>query len=241
MGNRWNVKTYGKALAGRPNQDQCCSAASGQYMVITLADGVSSCSMAREGARIACEALTNLFLKNSRYFLNCSREQTANFALAHVLCELRRASEKSGIPLKEYASTLVSVLYDRKNGRLLYFSLGDSMILASGSGHCGVLAMPSDSRRGCCVTTTKHAGQMVKTDVVDGAGLDILLLCSDGAWKELFAGNRMKPETIAALLNHDPEALQDYLERQESTDDCSFAAMNLAQARQSVYTQACRV
>lgn len=209
------------------NQDVVCSGKNGRYEVISLADGVTSCQEARAGAEIASRAVTELFLRCGGYFLGSRGAETAGLALSHVLHELRCRAEADAQELREYSSTVSSVLYDRRTKRLLLFHLGDSLVIAAGGGSCRVLAVPSDSTGGCCVTTTRNAAEMAAVYVLEAGELETVFICSDGAWGRMFAQNRLRPEVRRLLAGGQRGALQAYLAEQETADDCSFISMEL--------------
>ena len=211
----------------RENQDAVCCGRSRKFSVISLADGASSCKRGGKGARTACEAITNLLLKKGNYFLEFENDQIAGLALSHILHELKQKAAEDSEQVEEYSSTVASVLVDKREGRLLCFSIGDSLILASGSGRCRVLSAPADSRGGCCVTTTRNAESMASVKVAETDFLDSVVICSDGAWRQMYAGNRLRPEAASLLAASDFEGLKKYLSAQDCPDDCSFVAVDL--------------
>lgn len=209
------------------NQDALCHGRNGDFSVISLADGVSACKEARCGAEIASKAITNLLLKKGEYFFEFEEKQIAEFALSHILYELKQQAAKENREVQEYSSTAASVLFDKKHGRMLCFNLGDSMIMAAGKGRCTVLAIPSDSSSGCCVITTRNAASMISVKALDAGSIESVMICSDGAWKQMFFKNRLKQEIAALLVDGGFQELKEYLTKQECFDDCSFIAMDL--------------
>ena len=220
-----NIGSYHRESNGE-NQDVVCQSSNKRYAVISLADGVSTCSRAKQGAEIASEAITNLFLKKADFFLNFDRRQIVEFALSHIRYSLAKQAETDHANICEYSSTVASVLYDRRERKLLYFNLGDSLILAVDQGKCRILSVPANSMDGCCVTTTKDAAMTVQTDVIDAVSFESILICSDGAWAHMFEKNKMKQEVKDLLCVGDFEALAAYLDSQEGYDDYSFVALN---------------
>ena len=212
---------------GGENQDALCFRSGRRRLTITLADGVSACREAKTGAKIASEALAALFEKKGEVFLSFTPEDAANLALSHVLYELRQQAGAAGKPTEDYSSTLAGVLFDRKTRQLLYFSLGDSLILATGGGKCRILAAPADSTHGCCVTTTQDAAAAVRVGREDGAFLDHVMLCSDGAWHLMLEKDRFHPEVAELLAAGDYDALKTWLAARDGFDDCSFIAVKL--------------
>lgn len=213
------------------NQDVVCYDQKKDFSVISLADGVSSCKKAKCGAEIAGRAITSLLLKKGEYFFEFKEQQTAELVLSHILCELKKKAAEEAGEIEEYSSTVASVLFDKKHKRMLCFHLGDSIIVAAGRGQCRVLAMPSDSSSGCCVTTTKNAASMISVKVVDTSQFESVVICSDGAWREMFLKNKLRPEAAALLVNSEFDRLKEFLTGKDCFDDYSFIAMNLQQKR----------
>lgn len=211
------------------NQDALCHAQNKDFCVISLADGVSACKEAKCGAEIASRAITNLLLKKGDYFLEFGNEQIAELTLSHILFELKQRAENDSQNLEDYSSTIASVLVDRKKNRILCFNLGDSIILAVGKGKCRVLAMPADSSSGCCVTTTKSAAKMVSVKIFDADAVESVVICSDGAWRQMFDKNKLKPEVFSLLANNEYDGLMDFLVGQNCLDDYSFISLNMQQ------------
>ncbi len=214
---------------GGENQDVLCHAQNRNFCIISLADGVSTCKEAKSGAEIASKAITNLLLKKGEYFLEFENEQIAEFALSHILFELKQCAENESKDIEEYSSTISSVLVDKKKKRMLCFNLGDSIIMAIGRGKCRVLAMPADSSSGCCATTTKRATTMVSVKLFDTSMVESIVICSDGAWKQMFNKNRLKPEVFNLLSNNEYDGLKDFLMKQNCFDDYSFISLDMRQ------------
>ena len=211
------------------NQDSVSQKENKRYSVISLADGVSTCSHAKTGAAIASAAITNLFFKNASFFLEFDEKQIAEYTLSHILYKLTQQAESDLTDLCEYSSTIASVLYDRVARKLLFFNLGDSIIIAIENGMCKILSMPSNSLDGCCVTTTEGASESIDTGVIEAASFDAIIICSDGAWRHMFDKNRLKPAVAEMLCNKTFHELADYLNAQHCYDDYSFISLDTIQ------------
>ncbi len=209
------------------NQDAVCHAENKRYAVISLADGVSSCSEAKTGAEIAGRAITNLLFKKGSAFFEMNGRQVLELGLSHILYELKQRAMEDKKEPEAYSSTISSVLYDKAKQRLLCFHLGDGIILAAGGGRCRILAMPADSSSGCCATTTENAHEMAVFKDVSAVGMESVMICSDGAWRQMFERNRLKPEVSAMISNHEMRRLEEYLGSQEIFDDHSIIFMDL--------------
>ncbi len=212
---------------GTENQDVICHGRNGKFSVITLADGVSACREARKGAETAAREITRLFLEKGDYFLDFTAEETAELSLSHVCWELKKQADIKNEDVEEFSSTLASVLVDRRKKRMLCLNLGDAIILLSEKGKCRIVAMPSDSRDGCCVTTTEGAASMTDVKHLDLGSAEAVLICSDGAWHLMFRQNRLIPAVYDMIADHEYGELREFLTSKEHFDDCSFISLDL--------------
>lgn len=214
-------------LTNGENQDALFSAESEDHIVIALADGVSTCSEAKKGAEIACSAIADLFLRKADYFMSFDSEKIAEFAISHILYKLRQQAEADSKPVEEYSSTVAAVLFDKKSKRLLFLNVGDGIIIATSRDKIGVIAASSDSTSGCCVTTTDGAQAMAKAGVLDAEQIDSVILCSDGAWRNMYSGTRLTPDAQEMLIKQQFGELGEYLKTQNCEDDHSFISMEI--------------
>lgn len=206
------------------NQDAVVCREMNACTVLTVADGVSTCPEGRRGARIVSGVLADLLLWRG---LDLAGEAGAEAWLVKQLLRfLSRTAQRQGRPVEDYSSTAAGILVDRRAGRLLFFHLGDSMILAVGRGKIRILGMPADSTWGCPVTTTRDAARSACLGTAPIAGLTAVLLCTDGAWRHMFAGGRLKLPVREMLSNGDYEGLKQFVLRQNGADDASFAALS---------------
>ncbi len=212
---------------GGENEDTVCHADKNGVAVISLADGVSSCSRAKTGAETACRAITDLLFKKGNCFLDFEGEQIMDFALSHIRYELERKVAADAGEFEDYSSTVASVFVNGRKGKMLCFNLGDSVIMAVGNGKCRVLAAPLDSSEGSCVTTTVNAGSMAFVKIFDCAPIDSVVICSDGAWREMFNRNKLKPEVTKLLSDNDYAGLESFLSSRECFDDNSFISLDM--------------
>ena len=217
------------AMMNGENQDALCHGKNRDLCVITLADGVSECKEAKTGAVIASRSITDLFLKKGHYFLEFEKEQIADFAISHILFELKQYAEEASCSVEEYSSTITSVLVNKRKNKMLCFNVGDSVVLAVCNGKCKTISMPADSSSGCCVTTTKGVEKKAFVSLCDPGPIDSIVICSDGAWHEMFYKNKLRPEVSRMLAENEYNDLYDYLNIRNCYDDCSFISMDLRQ------------
>ena len=211
--------------SGEENQDVVCSASNKDFCMITLADGVSTCSKAKEGASLAAATITDFVMKKSDWFLEYDNQQVADFAVSHIVYELRKRAEAAAEKIEEYSSTVAWALLDKKKNRLLCFNLGDGAILGIEEGGCELLSAPMDSSQGCCVTTTTFADRAAAVKKMDAHRLKAVVICSDGAWHQMSQKDRIKPEVEQMLTEEAYDRLQTFLTNQHCFDDYSFISL----------------
>lgn len=211
--------------AGGENQDALCFVERGNDRVISLADGVSACRKARTGAEIASRTITKLMAEEGRNLLGGDRARCGEQILSRILTQLEECSQEEGTALREYSSTVASVLVDRDGREALYFNLGDSLILGVDGGKCRILSMPGDSSQGCCVTTTKNAAAAADMGRVMLGTTERVLICSDGAWREMYGRTRLRPEVYPLLVEGRWEELERFFRERECDDDYSIIAI----------------
>lgn len=209
------------------NQDFILFDKNRSYCAMTLADGVSTCSKSRKGAEAVCYAVTEYLLRHGKRFFAMDSQEAVNCLLEYILFKLRQITEQESSLIKEYSSTMACILVDRYRNQMLYFSIGDSLILATKEDRCSVVAMPSDSRNGCCVTTTFNASTMAKVGKIDTEHIQSIIICSDGAWHLMYNRNKLNPLVKEILINQDYDKLKNFLMKKDRFDDCSFISVNL--------------
>lgn len=212
---------------GASNEDHICRAENCTASVIALADGVSTCSMAGEGAETAAEAFTGLLRGKGGLLLEHEEENIAEIVTGHVLFELKAKAKKGPHDTADYSSTLSGVMHDRQKDMLLIYNLGDCMVITAQAGQCSIAAAPYDSTDGCCVTTTKNAASAASVKKMAAEGIDFAVICSDGAWREMIRGNRLKKEVTEMIASGRFGELGAYLEECGCEDDSSFVALRL--------------
>ena len=215
------------SMADGENQDHICSGENSRFTVITLADGVSSCKEAKAGAIIAGNELTRLLIRKGELLQEYEPEEIASMTLSHILYELEDAAKQADADVKDYSSTVASVLHDKENGKLICMSLGDSIIIGASEGNFSILNTPYESSEGCCVTTTAGAESETEGRIIDDSEFDSVIICSDGAWRQMLNRNRLKDEIITMLEKGDFDRLKDYLTDLDGHDDYSFISMDI--------------
>lgn len=214
------------------NQDFAFSEELNEFEVISLADGVSTCSKSKEGAEIAAKAVAFYLLKNAEFLLNFKDdEQRKKIIVDYVLKQLTDKANHDGISVDEYSSTLSAVLFDKKTNKAMTFNLGDNLIMALYEDKCHIVGMPGDNRNGTVVTTTKGASYEASSQIIDMVNSNInaedIVIFSDGAWKELYSGTRITPELYTLLVERRFDLIQEFLAQRNPSDDNSFINLNI--------------
>lgn len=213
--------------AGAGNQDSICVKRRGRLTAVALADGVSTCLMAEEGAETAAQAAADLFSLKGKELMEYDEKDIAEIVTSHVLFELSSKAEEGTGQTEDYSSTLSAVMYDSQAGDLLIYNLGDCIVLAAADGQCSIAAMPYDSSDGCCVTTTIGAASAASVRKMDAGRIDYVVLCSDGAWREMFSKGHIIDSVKGMISEGRFGDLEEYLKECRCEDDNSFAALRI--------------
>lgn len=217
------------------NQDAVCDVQNDRYVVISLADGVSTCKEAKTGAELSSKALSNLLLKKGTEFFEFDNEIISELVTSHIMSELREKAIIDSKEIEEYSSTIACVLYDKKKERMLCINLGDGIIIAAKNGKCQIMMAPSNSINGCSVTTTRDVKQIISVKKIESLNLDSIVLCTDGAWKQMFDGNILRKNVSDMISKSKYGELKEYLTTRYSFDDYSFIALSkICENRRSV-------
>lgn len=157
-------------------------------------------------------------------FFDYSPEKTAFILLAEIKKQLSELSKKSNKPIESFASTLCFACLEKKTNRLMTFQLGDSNLYLISENGCRFSldekAVPQ------AFTVYEDADEKAAVSVCAADGLNAVLLCSDGAWREFYEKGDFNKELYEALKRSDFFRLKSFLEERSCADDCSYILMN---------------
>lgn len=210
------------------NQDAFAVCSNDQYAVMVLADGVSSCTHAGQGAQLACETAAQLLLGCADYFISAPPETIPKILLRNILHALSKQAEKEGVRIEELSSTLAFALHDRKQHKLLLLQLGDGLIVGSRDGRCSCLLQPGNSTEGTCVTTTRLAEGQCSVQLLDADQYQSVMLLTDGAWHAFTSCGRLRQEVEEAFVRGEYHVLQSLLQQSPPMDDHSYLILTTA-------------
>ena len=208
---------------GLQNQDAVSVFEDEKIALAVLADGVSSCEFGGKGAETAVRVTEQLLVKNHAKLWKMPQEKTVGIILNEVRHGLSSLADGD---LSRYASTLCFVLLDKASQRLMLFRLGDSNVYLLSEDGCALFGKGQDTDTRFTVSPDAEAA--AELEVVSCAHKNAVMLCSDGAWRSMYDGNRLKNELTAAARLADTEAFKRHFLLQESIDDSSFALVNIS-------------
>lgn len=212
------------------NQDAFSTGCNDRFDAVVLADGVSSCKKSGEGAEITVETVKKVFLENGDIIMKSDIKESSWAVLSVLEKELEKKAVQDNEDVKEYASTLAAVLIDRKSKNVFIMNLGDSMIMGIKGMDIGIVGMPCDSSRGIPSTITKlsnHFTDSLMINSKDGTfKYDAFVLCSDGAWREMFYKGKIRNDVKEMLIKRNFNGLRNFLKDKNTMDDCTFVALD---------------
>lgn len=213
------------------NQDVILIRKNSQFCFYALADGVSSRSFSKEGAQIACETAAELFMRPDRLLLNYEKNKAVCLLLSEILYNIKNSDTKKSTDIKEYASTLMFALVDKKTQLVYLMNLGDGICLATLEEKIFELSCTDEQAHGCYVTTTENVADYVFFDEFDAYKYDSFVLMSDGAWRRIYEKGKIKEHYKNMIINKDVKNLQIAFDTAVIDDDCSFVFVDLAGMR----------
>lgn len=200
----------------KKNQDFLCSIEDKDYLAVMLADGATGCKRGLEGARLSCEAVSQIIGNEGAAFFNFPKGKIAYLLTEHILYRLECNQVKEN-DFAEYGSTFMLAYMEKKTGRTVLINLGDGAIISANGNGFSYLMRPKKYFGNPCLTTTKGADKAIDIQVENLSLQDRIFLCSDGFLHLLDKGD------AAAMLNlYDLEVLNRQLQRTENPDDCSY-------------------
>lgn len=212
------------------NQDAFSTGSNDRFDVVVLADGVSSCKKSGEGAEITVEAVKKIFLENGDIIIKSDVKESSAAVLSVLYNELEKKAKKDNEEVEEYASTLAAVLIDRKTKNTFAMNLGDSMIMGVKGVDIGIVGMPCDSSKGIPTTITNLSNHFTDSIMINSKDgdykYDTYILCSDGAWREMFHKGKLRNDVKEMILKRDFNRLRNFLKDKNTLDDCTFIALD---------------
>ena len=217
--------------SGLDNQDVILIKNNSQFCFYTLADGVSSRKFSKEGAQIACDTAAELFMRSDRLLLNYEKQKAVYVLLDEILYNLKSLCSTNSADIKDYASTLMFVLVDKKSNIVYVLNLGDGMCFATLDETVYEISSADEQAEGCFVTTTENVNDYVFFEKYDAYKYDSFFMMSDGAWRTICDNGRIDELYKDIMVTQNTKKLKDIFEKEIIDDDCSFAFVDLSGLR----------
>lgn len=194
----------------------------GEFAVLTLADGVSTCRYGADGASLVSACAMDYVY--NQFFLNGSLPKGWPVYMLNLLKKrLYEVVNNDKSSYKEYSTTLMVIVIDRSNGIMYYCNIGDSILIAINDDKCPIICMPQGDKNGCPVITTDGLENNIMSGDMNLADVNNIMMCSDGMWRMMYNRNTLKPEIKNFLLSGNYSRIVEYANFSDNIDDCSFA------------------
>ena len=230
---------YSQVGRGHIETGQACQDFSKTYQdksvsIMVIADGAGSQVHSAQGARIAVEQTIRYFRKQP--FDGLDDEAICEKVIQAIQDRIITSKEFSG-QLRQYASTLLFCVLDKKNGRYLIGHLGDGMVVSHQRGRLAVASYPENGEYANMTyfTTTKEASKHLRLQRGNWQKQMGFMLMTDGAANSLY---QVKTKQLAPAITtlfdwlqnnaqaRVKQALQQALAQQisqKTKDDCTIA------------------
>lgn len=217
MYHKQNDEVCGDVVRGLDN---------GDFAVLVIADGVSTCSFGSEGASIVSSCALE-YLQYQFERLHTLPKEWVNFLLKSVLERLSVVAKLHNSSVEEFSSTLLVSVVDKVRNELYYCNIGDGMLLSVENEKCPILSMPQGDGFFCPVTTTRNVLQVVDSGRKNLDEVSRVVMCTDGAWRKMYNRYTMKTEVKKQLLKNDINEFASYMQTATDVDDSSFAIVDV--------------
>ena len=182
-----SVEGYRHRRQGLPCQDACAYKASAYGAVLAVADGAGSRPRSEEGARLAVELAAEHFARRAVAAANCRPGEAVHELLEDAFHDVSKVFlDRTGADAADFATTLTVVVL--APGWLGHLTVGDGfVVLRAGTedGERQFHLLPqaraaSEYSNETVFLTSPDAARWVHTDCVSDAGIDGVLLSTDG-------------------------------------------------------------
>lgn len=155
-----------------------------------VADGVSFCENSRKGAEIVCYAACNIMMNEFDYYIDSPVSKAAWLITECIKRKLMDCAIKSCQKVESFASTLCFFCIEKRTGRAISFTLGDShlyIINSEGLRLSKGTVLYEDNV--ICATVTQNADRAVTINYYNKDEYDGFMLCTDGIWKSIMSAS----------------------------------------------------
>ncbi len=164
-------------------------------------------------------------LNETEYFFAAEKKKIAGLLSDYVYTKLLAEANANNSSVESYSSTLSFVCYNKINGKIMTFIIGDSLVYTISQGNLSLACTPKvfDNSK-TYTTTTKGVADVTEINVIPNAENVRYLLATDGAWKTFYSCGALSDEAELAVKD---ENIISFLENQQCMDDCSIVMMDI--------------
>lgn len=174
----------------KENEDVLFCKTNEHFDFYAIADGVSSCSNSKKGAEIVCSAACSIMMNEFDYYIDSSANKAAWLITECIKQKLSEHAIESSQKVESFASTLCFFCIEKKSGRAISYTLGDSHLYIINSEGLflskGTLLYENNV---VCATVTENADRAVAINYYNKDEYDGFMLCTDGIWKSIMIAN----------------------------------------------------
>lgn len=128
-------------LCEMPNQDNIYLKSNDEFICISVADGLGSCSRSHIGSRTATKISVDYIIENIQN--SSDFEVLLKTALQNSIDAIRTISEESGISIQEYATTLILAIITKER-KVYTLQTGDGGVIVFNSNNATLVNEPID-------------------------------------------------------------------------------------------------
>ncbi|MFF4251439.1 PP2C family serine/threonine-protein phosphatase [Streptomyces sp. NPDC001663] len=182
-----SVEGYRHRRDGLPCQDACAHTESGPVAVLAVADGAGSRPRADEGSRLAVELAAEHFVRRAAAAVDSPPGAAVHDLLTDAFHDVTKVFlDTTGPAAGDFATTLTVVVL--APGWLGHLTVGDGFVVLRAGAEDGErqfhllpqAAAASEYSNETVFLTSPDAARWVHTDCVSDAGIDGVLLSTDG-------------------------------------------------------------
>lgn len=188
-----------------------------------IADGVSACTHASEGAETTCRAVID-FLSDADIFGSYYSEEKLGYLLSeYILYRLENKAAEQCFPVDEYASTVSLVYIDKLRDKTAVLKLGDSPVLYLNGQTIQKAVCESEWCEHLSFTTDPDAWKYMEIRYMNYEPGDTFFLYTDGFSEG--AGRAGEGIVHDLIKNRDYDRLNQLLADVYNRDDLSYIAI----------------
>ena len=211
--------------SGTACQDAYYTAENASYALVAIADGVSACKHGREGARAVTAAIWDYIESEGENVFLFAPPKLAYLLTEHILYHLELTAWQLQTSLRELASTAAFVCIEKKSGKAVIGSLGDSLAFGSVGGSHAAIFVPKAPTLTPHTTVSPDAHKKLQLAYRTLSYGDTILLGTDGFLHALRTLGSESLQFERAVLTFDFSDLDSQLSEFPEPDDCTYAAV----------------